>query len=121
MQATNDHVPTQPEQLPAIAPHLDLYESDAAYRVELEMPGVVPEEIEVNFQRGRLSVSAHRAGPHSGEPLHTGFGALRYQRHVDLGDEVDPEQITANYERGILAIELGKRAHVRPRRIPIQA
>ncbi|MFZ5484534.1 MAG: Hsp20/alpha crystallin family protein [Pseudomonadota bacterium] len=96
-----------------------------AQRVELYafVPGVDPASLDVQIEKGVLTVSGERkpvtlpeqASVHIDERF-TG----RFRRVVSLPDDVDPNDATAKYQDGVLHISLARKAAAQPRRITIQ-
>ena len=87
----------------------DIFESENAYRLDVEVPGLAKEDIKLNFKDGYLTIEA-TAKEHEEE----GFTAIRSERLTGeasrqfyLG-EVDETAITAKYENGILTVLVPK-------------
>lgn len=87
------------------------------------VPGVDPASLDVQIEKGVLTVSGERkpvtlpeqASVHIDERF-----AGRFRRVVSLPDDVDPNVATAKYQDGVLHISLGRKAATQPRRITIQ-
>ena len=101
----------------------DIYESEKAYRLDIEMPGFTKENISLDFKDGYLTV-----GVKSEEKEEDEFKLLRRERFYGevsrqyyLG-EVDEKAITASYKDGILSIVAPKvqPEEAKPTRIAIQ-
>ncbi len=88
-------------------------------------PGFDPAAIEVNLERGTLTISGERAAavPADGDQgvvhINERF-AGRFRRAVSLPDDIDPDGIAADYRDGILHISVKRRAEALPRRIAVQ-
>lgn len=96
---------------PAIQPPTDIYETDAAYVVEMEMAGCQTEDIEATFCQGVLSVCCERrpsfSCPGRGcQQLEIEHGPIA--RDVPIPAPVDESAITAKYVQGILTITIPK-------------
>jgi HSP20 family protein len=100
-------------------PNVNLYESEAAYLVCVDLSGVEKEKIDIEVVNGRLRMSGNRAVPmwtdgetktnirirmHLMEIDHGSFA-----RDVELPQDVHHEQINARYRDGMLWIELPKK------------
>lgn len=88
-------------------------------------PGLDPAALEVNLERGTLTISGERTAslPTNGDRtvIHTNERfAGRFRRAVSLPDDVDPDGVTADYRDGILHISVKRRAEALPRRITVQ-
>ena len=107
-------------------PALDVYETEGAYVAELDLPGVHPENVDISFEQGTLTIRGTRAPtvktPEKGE-LRV-FSAERvsgsFIRSVRLPEYVDGEKIEAEYTNGVLAVTIPKAAAARPRKITIR-
>jgi HSP20 family protein len=88
-------------------------------------PGMDPASIEVNLDRGVLSIAGERAStlPAGDEKttLHMQERfAGRFRRVVSLPDDIDPNAIQANYRDGVLHVSVQRKAASQPRRIEVQ-
>ena len=107
-------------------PALDVYETVSAYVVELDLPGVHPENVDLSFEQGTLTIRGQRAPtvktPEKGE-LRV-FSAERvsgsFIRSVRLPEYVDSEKIEATYNNGVLVVTIPKAAAARARKITIR-
>ena len=89
------------------------------------VPGVDPTTMEVNLDRGVLTIAGERkidlpasdekAAVHIDERFAGGF-----RRVVSLPDDVDPNAVSADYRDGVLHISVKRRETAQPRRITIQ-
>jgi HSP20 family protein len=88
-------------------------------------PGVDPAQIEVNLDRGVLTIAGERklTVPESDEKntLHINerFDG-RFRRVVSLPDDIDPNAVSADYNDGVLRVSIKRRASAQPRRIEVQ-
>ena len=88
-------------------------------------PGLDPANIEVNLERGVLTVAAERKGnlpPQDGKStvhINERF-AGRFRRVLSLPDNLDPGDVSAQYRDGVLHIQLKLRETAQPRRITVQ-
>ena len=101
-------------------PPADVEETDDAYVVDVELPGVRKSDIAVSVEGRRLSVDAERR-----ERQRTGVlrrrtravGHLRYE--VVVPGDIDADEVKASLDDGVLTVRLGKATSHRARRIPI--
>ncbi len=92
-------------------------ESDDAYRVELDLPGVRREDVEVDAEDGVLRVSSLRRSQGNSEEAETGDRkVLRYR----LPEQVDVEGISASLEHGVLTLTVPKAAAAKPLSIEVK-
>ncbi len=94
-------------------PALDVVETDTAYTVKLDMPGVAKEEVKVAIDGRKVSVqagSAATAEQKEGEQIvYRERTAPRYARSFTLPVEVDQSEANAKLEHGVLTLRLPKR------------
>jgi HSP20 family molecular chaperone IbpA len=102
-------------------PPTDVYETEDALTVVLEMPGVDRKDIEIELKEGVLRVEGRIDFSKYGgmEPVYTEYNVGHYGRSFALSDRVDQERIPAQLEDGVLTLTLPKTAQARPRRITI--
>lgn len=93
----------------------DLEETDDAFILEMDLPGVRKEDIEIELEGRRVIVSGERK-----ERERTGILTVGEFRHeVTLPAEVDEDDIQAHLEDGVLTIELAKTEASKRRRIEV--
>ncbi len=100
---------------------LCVWEEEQHLLVEVEMPGVAREDLDLTFEQGRLHISGTRK-PHDPQVkyLHNErhFGPV--QRVLVLPEQIDPETIEAQFENGLLRLTLTKKPEVLPKRIEVR-
>jgi HSP20 family protein len=102
---------------------MDLKEADGKYLVNAEMPGVSKDDIHVSIDGRRVSISAEvkqEKDVKEGERVissERSYGMT--SRSFTLATEVDQEQVTANYNNGVLELILPKKAGTGSRQIQI--
>ena len=108
---------------PAVwAPRLDLTETDAAYHLEMDLPGLQKSDITVRMDDHRLLVSGerHEASTQAEEDsIHSERYFGSFYRSVRLPTAVEADHIDAHFENGVLKIDLPKVETSRPKRIEI--
>lgn len=99
----------------------NLYESPEAYIVELPLPGVKPEDVEITVQDNLLTFKARRhwAAPPNAQPIWRAFGSGEVQQTISLPGEVTTGAVQAELQDGILRLELPKAESARPRTIKV--
>ena len=106
-------------------PEADVLESQDEIRVTLELPGVPPEQVEVNLEDNVLTVSGEKHEEHEerGEENRWHLSERRYgrfSRSFVLPREVETDRIEADFHNGILTITVPKSERVKPRRIQVR-
>ena len=103
------------------SPALDVWSDAEGLTLEVELPGLAIEDIELSVHEGVLSLSGERkaetaenATEHRRERLHG-----RFERRLRLPFEVDATAVQATLSRGVLRVRLPKAEAARPRRIEV--
>jgi HSP20 family protein len=103
---------------------LDIYETESAYTVIAALPGVNPDQINVQWHKGTLTISAEVANqtlPENARWLAQERPTGRISRTVMLPQWVSIEQADAHYENGTLRLTLPKSPEAQPKLITIQS
>ena len=106
-------------------PPVDIYETESAFVVEADLPGIHQENVNIQFNRNSLTISGTRGAtlPAKQTAQLRVFSAERlsgtFSRSVRLPEHVDAEKIEAAYTNGVLTVTVPKAAGARPRTIPI--
>jgi HSP20 family molecular chaperone IbpA len=102
-------------------PYADVYETDEALRVVMEMPGVERQNINVALENDVLRVDGQiDFSKYAGmEPVYTEYNVGHYTRSFTLSDKIDQEKISAQLADGVLTLTLPKAKEAQPRRISI--
>ena len=102
-------------------PYADIYETDDALAVVLEMPGVERKDLDVGLENdvlkvdGRIDFSKYK----DMEPVYSEYNVGHYARSFSLSDTIDQEKISASLEDGVLTLTLPKAKRAEPRKIAI--
>ncbi len=104
------------------APRTDLSETEDAYLINLDLPGLTKEEVEISFHDGTLSISGERQHEETEEDrsvvrVERSYG--RFYRAFTLPQTAETENIEATFGDGVLNIRVPKIEEVKPRRIDI--
>lgn len=98
-----------------------VWEEDAAYHVELDVPGVSRDGIELTFDKGKLSISVERKAPEGrGNNWHEERGYGKAIREVALSKQVDPDSIAAELTNGVLHVTVNKIPEAQPKKIEVK-
>jgi HSP20 family protein len=104
------------------APRMDLTETDDAYRVQMDLPGLKKGDLNVRMDDHRLLVSGERAEETTSEDedhVHSERYFGSFYRSVRLPMAVEEENIKANFKNGVLTIDLPKSEKSKPKQIEI--
>jgi HSP20 family protein len=105
-----------------LAPAADVTETEAEYRVLIDLPGIEASAIQLRVEKDTLTVQVDRKQPQAaaGETVHRSERAFgTYFRSFTLPTGVDATRVEAAYEQGVLAVKLPKREEARARSIPV--
>lgn len=106
----------------AWTPRMDVAETEEAYQISMDLPGVGKDDVQINYQQGRLIISGQRSDTseeqghqfHRRERLSGGF-----YRSLALPQNVRPDRIEASFSDGVLRIQVPKAEESKPRHIEI--
>lgn len=106
----------------AIAPAIDICETETGWLVIADMPGVSKDNVEVGVERGVLTISGQVGGEApQGRIVYRGFQRTDYFRSLALSDEIDRSKITANHHNGVLTIVLPRAEAAQTRKIVVES
>jgi HSP20 family protein len=102
-------------------PAADIFETDEALTLLLEMPGVGKNDVDVQIENdvlrveGKIDYSKYQ----DVEPVYTEYNVGHYARAFTLSNKIDRDAITAQVDNGVLTLTLPKSKEVLPRRIAV--
>ena len=102
-------------------PYGDIYETDEALWVVMEMPGVEKKDVTVALENNVLRVEGRIdfAKYEGMDPIYTEYNVGHYTRSFTLSNRIDQDQISAQLDAGVLTLTLPKAKEAQPRRITI--
>ena len=111
------------EHVASFVPRTNVTETETAYELTLDLPGMKSSDFSIELHEGRLSISGERAAAETveGTTLHRAerpFG--KFNRVFNLGHEVDSEKVTAGYDAGVLRVVVAKTAKAQPTKIEVK-
>lgn len=123
--------PAEPENN-SVAPPIDIIERDNTVEVQVNLPGVNPDDVNIEFEDGVLTIATHFEGANGEEANEEseegkeGTNYTRreryhgaYERSLRVPDSLDTQNAAANFENGVLYLTLPKKPEAQPLRIPI--
>ena len=105
------------------SPSVDLVEREDAYVIHMDLPGLSHDDVSITYEAGKLQISGDRTFDNDADTkpqfhrVERWYG--RFFRSFDLGREVDPTNIQATFNNGVLEIELPKKEESKPMTIKI--
>lgn len=107
----------------AWVPPVDIYETEDAYVLEADLPGVSKDDIDLQIIEGRVTLRGSRKRPERSE----GKGYWRYERadgeferSFRVQGGVDVDNVEARFENGVLTVSLPKPEAAKPRQIEVK-
>jgi len=94
-------------------------EEERVYRVEAEIPGIAPKDVDVRVTEGTLKISAETNGAGS-EGASSRMAPEHFEREVALPPNVDPEKTTAEFQDGRLVVTLPKQPRPREHKVAVK-
>ncbi len=107
----------------AFSPALDVEESDDAFTLHVELPGVDPETVDLSIEENVLTIAGQR--DFYSDKQADGFRRVerrfgKFHRAVRLPDRVDSSAVEASYDNGLLTVTVPKAESAKPRKIEIK-
>ncbi len=104
-------------------PAVDIKETDDAFVISADIPGVDPKDIEVNMENGMLTIKGERETETKEEK--EGYKRVERQRgsfyrRFSLPDTADADKISAKSKHGVLEITIPKQEKLQPRKISVE-
>jgi HSP20 family protein len=108
-----------------LMPQMDVRETENEIRIAVEMPGVAPDEVEIQLDDDVLTIPGEKKVERRDERENAHFTERAYgtfQRILRLPFKVDPDQIQARFDNGVLTVTLPKpKGQDASRRISVQS
>jgi HSP20 family protein len=103
-----------------IAPAATVLENTDGYTLEVEMPGVTKDNLEMWVENNDLTILGRRSLPSvEGTLLHRESRAENFRRSFELDPSIDASKISAKIEQGVVTLTLPKAEQVKPRKIAV--
>lgn len=104
-------------------PKVDITETDDAYRVRAELPGVSREDVTVEFEHGMLTIRGEKKSQRDeksekGRRLECSYGA--FSRSFSLPQDIDPDRIEAKFKDGVLDVSIKRTPVAKPKQVAIK-
>jgi HSP20 family protein len=103
-------------------PPVDIYEDDHNITLNMEVPGVDQKDINITLENNTLTIRGERkiekdVKEENFHRVERRYG--QFTRSFSLPNTVDAENVSANFENGILKIKMAKRAEAKPKQIKV--
>ena len=106
----------------AFVPPVDIYEDEHSIQLKLEVPGIDQKDLDVKVENNFLTVSGERKFEKEEKEENFRRVERRYgsfSRSFTLPNTVNTDDITADYNNGVLSVRLAKRAEAKPKQIKV--
>jgi HSP20 family protein len=111
------------EEMSSFAPRTNLAETATDFEITMDLPDMTADDFHVEILEGRLTVSGERES----ESRVEGKTYHRVERHhgkfrrtFNLGNEVEPENVSAEYKNGVLRLLVPKSKKTQPQKIEVR-
>ena len=106
------------------SPAMDISETDRAYLVRAEIPGIRKEDLDVTVDDGYLLIEAgqddQKDESDNGQVIRQERWIGKFARSIRLSSDIDAKDISAEYRDGVLQVELPKVKEVQTRKVEVQ-
>jgi HSP20 family protein len=104
-------------------PAMDVVETDDHFVLKADLPGLAEEDVNVEVEDNVLTVSGERKAEHEDKRdgyvrVERSYGSFR--RSLTLPEGIDPEAVSASFDKGVLEVRIPKPEQRKPRRVAIQ-
>ena len=103
-----------------VAPPVDVYENGDELLVVADVPGASHDGIDVQLEKGQLSILARRIDETTSAPVVTEYRSHDYFRVFSVPQGIDASKIDAQLTAGVLRLRLPKSDSLKPRRIEVR-
>jgi len=108
-------------RIDGFTPRIDVAETEAAFILEVEAPGLSKDDFKVVAEEGVLTISGERKNNEDLKYLQRESGYGSFSRAFNIGDRIEAEKITASYKDGVLTLTLPKAEKIKPKAIKVKA
>ena len=104
-------------------PRADIYETQDHVVLQLDLPGVKPEQVDIQCEKGTLTIKGER--PFPSDDAHRTYYRVEhsygpFERYFEIPRTLDVNKVEATYQDGVLALRFPKAEEAKPKKIQIQ-
>jgi HSP20 family protein len=110
----------------AFVPPADVIATDDGVTVQMDLPGISGEQLDIELENDSLTIRGERPFPYGSQDggrgsrrIERGFG--RFERTLRVPRGLDPDAIRASLKDGVLSLEIPKPESLKPHKIQVQA
>lgn len=119
-RAAQAHEPTRAEDT-YVRPPVDIYEDQEGLVVIADIPGVDPNALNVQVDRGILTIQGQATHLATAPPVEREYVLTGFFRQFQLPEEIDSANITADLKNGVLTLRLPRLNRGKPLRITVRS
>ena len=121
MSETNNLSTNEASQSAAIMPRVDVLEDKSGITLYADLAGVAKDKLSLHIEADTLTIEGELGldMPEGMEATHAEIDLPRYRRVFTLSKELDSEKISAQFEQGVLKLNIPKAEHLQPRKVQI--
>jgi len=121
-ESYNSERPEEALTTTTLAPPVDIYEDEHNFMLKIEVPGIDEKDIDVRIEGNTLTVHGERKlekeeKEENFRRVERHYGS--FTRSFTLPGSIDPGQVSADYDKGVLKIKLPKKAEAKPKQIKV--
>ncbi|MDH3538722.1 MAG: Hsp20/alpha crystallin family protein [Acidimicrobiia bacterium] len=100
---------------------MDAFEQNGVYTLRFDLPGVDPDHVDLTVEAGVLRVTADRKfeNTEGANWLMRERPTGTHSREIRLGERLDPAEVKASYDQGVLTVTIPIKEEAKPRRVAI--
>lgn len=107
----------------SFVPPVDVYEDESAVQLKMEVPGIDEKDIDIRLENNVLTVRGERKlekdeNEDNFRRIERRYGS--FVRSFTVPSTLDPEKVSASYDKGVLKIALAKKAEAKPKQIKVE-
>jgi len=104
------------------SPRIDIWETDDELMLYADLPGVAPENLDIQFENRELRIHGKVCPRHDNVKfLYGEYGIGDFYRTFSIGETIDSQNISGELKDGVLTLHLPKTDAVKPRRIEVKS
>jgi HSP20 family protein len=106
-----------------LSPAVDIHEDDKQYRIRVELPGVSPDDVQLEVSEGVLSLRGEKRVERDEEKERVRYTERyhgSFHRTFRLPDDANPDSVEARFADGVLTIQIGRREVPKPKTVAIR-
>ena len=103
-----------------LKPPVNIIETEEGLTLTADIPGAAKETLNVNVEKGILTISATVSRSMPGQAVHTEFELASYYRQFTIPESLDHERARADYSNGILTLRVPRAEVAKPRKIEVR-